>query len=390
MNYAFAKIGKSVKFKKNKYSPVGGDNEASCLLRAVAFHNPDKTFYIIGRSDFDKLTPEEKLDLFPNKNVEYVWENAPRWKTVDENYFNYITNYFRDNNITITNTIMMVGNLCGISFPNKIRKLTNPNEFCGVLESQQRYAAPIVKWINDTNARYVEIVNDPRYTMAQLNDCFYPPKVSLGQYDYSYNCSHITEYVNQNRIDTKVDSEYAGMETLFCYDYDQCEVNTNRNTDMMIILNEGNPSRYKLLKEWILNSNSNVEVYGKWKDTILEKDNRFKGSLHIDEIQKKLQDVKYTFIIPIRPGWVTSKYIEMLHAGVLPFFHPTYDDQKHIKVPSILRPNTPHDLSQATQYLNDNKDEYIKLLNNVRQDILKEKYYNGSFINKQIMKGLDR
>jgi len=58
-NIGFAKIGKSVKFRSNRYSPVGGDNEASCTIRAVANNNPDKTFYILGRSDYSTLTDSE-------------------------------------------------------------------------------------------------------------------------------------------------------------------------------------------------------------------------------------------------------------------------------------------------------------------------------------------
>jgi len=48
----FGKLGKSVKFQRNKYSPIGGDNEASCTLRALANLNPDITFHIIGRTDY--------------------------------------------------------------------------------------------------------------------------------------------------------------------------------------------------------------------------------------------------------------------------------------------------------------------------------------------------
>jgi hypothetical protein len=180
------------------------------------------------------------------------------------------------------------------------------------------------------------------------------------------------------------------METAFCGDYEYTEqVNTDRNTDFMVVLNEGKPSRYNLLKSWVLDKFDNVDIYGKWLDERAESDERFKGSLHINEIQDKLQDVKFTFIIPIKEGWTTSKYIEMIHAGVIPFLHPTYDDQGHLPIPNFLRPKTPEEFYTNMQRLIDNPTEYETVLNGLRKAILKPEYYDGSFINDNIMKAAD-
>ena len=73
-NIGFGKIGKSVKFKRNRFSPIGGDNEPSTVLIALANNNPDKTFYIIGRSDFSTLNESESLELFPFDNVIDIWK----------------------------------------------------------------------------------------------------------------------------------------------------------------------------------------------------------------------------------------------------------------------------------------------------------------------------
>ena len=103
MNIAFAKIGKSIKFK-SKFSCVGGDNEAPAVMRAMANNNPDKKFYIIGRSDFDKLTESERIKMFPYDNVINVW-SACKTKTYTEKhnyedpFFQHIGNYFESNGI---------------------------------------------------------------------------------------------------------------------------------------------------------------------------------------------------------------------------------------------------------------------------------------------------
>lgn len=67
-NLAFAKIGKSIKFKSH-YSPIGGDNEPSAIFKALVNNNPDKTFYLVGRSDYEKLSELERIEMFPYSNV---------------------------------------------------------------------------------------------------------------------------------------------------------------------------------------------------------------------------------------------------------------------------------------------------------------------------------
>ena len=389
-NIGFAKVGKSMKFKTNKYSPIGGDNEASCTLRAVANNNPDKTFYLIGRSDFGTLTDTERLDLFPYDNVIDVWKGVGL--DMSDAYYNHIINYFKQQGFELDFTIMMVGQMSNVTIPDRINKVREGNDGkpAATLDMTKWYTTPITMWLNQEKPKYVEIVNDPRYTIKQPRDVFHMPYRSLGQYDYEYETFSITDYENQERIIRTVHSEYAGMETAFCGDYEYTEeVNTDRKTDFMVVLNEGKPSRYDLLKEWVLDKFDDVEVFGKWEDHV-KGDSRFKGSLHIGEIQKKLQDVKFTFIIPIKEGWTTSKYIEMIHAGVIPFLHPTYDEQRHLPIPDFLRPATPEEFYNNMQRLIDNPKEYEVVLKGLRKAVLKPEYYDGSFINDKIMKAIDK
>jgi hypothetical protein len=389
-NIGFCKVGKSVKFKTNKYSPIGGDNEASCTLRALANNNPDKNFYIIGRSDFATLSDTEKADLFPYDNVIDVWEGVGL--EISENYFNHIITYFKEKQITLDFTVMMVGQLSNVTIPDRIEKVREGNDGkpAATLDMTKWYTTPIFTWVNEEKPPYIEIVNDPRYTIKQPRDLFHMPMRSLGQYDYDYETFAIRNYDDQERITRVVHSEYAGMETAFCGDYEYTqEINLDRKTDFMIVLNEGKPSRYEMLKEWVLNEFDDVEIYGKWEHDAVKGDDRFRGSAKIDELQKKLLNVKFTFIIPIKEGWVTSKYIEMIHAGVIPFLHPTYDTQRHLPIPDFLRPKTPGEFHERMQRLINNKDEYETVLKGLRKAVLKPEYYDGTFINDKIMKAFD-
>jgi hypothetical protein len=247
------------------------------------------------------------------------------------------------------------------------------------------YTTPTVNWLNETKIPYLEIVNDPRYVMNQSRDIFNLPTKSIGQYDFEYSSKVIHSYEDQTLEIRKTKSVYAGMEKAFCASYDQAETNRNRNIPFMIVLNEGKPSRYNMLKEWILDLNSDVEVYGQWDESIVNNDSRFRGSLHIDKIQDKLKNVKCTFIIPIAKGWVTSKYIEMIHAGVVPFLHPTYDEQNHLNIPDFFKPSTPVELQKRIKQITENQDYYEKSIAILQNKFCTSDIYSGSYINNKIM-----
>lgn len=393
MNIAFAKIGKSIKFRRNSYSPVGGDNEPSCILRSLATHNPDKTFYVIGRSDFHKMCESERLDLFPYDNVIDIWTEFPDKLSMDYlsgpsayKYFNYPMTYFKDRGIQLDYGLIMVGQLGAAMMPGKTRKIKEPNNYASIINMTKNYATPVANWINETDIPYMEIINDPRYTLAAPRDIIRKPTVSISQYDYTYTKKHIRSFDDQTIVTTDVDVVYAGVEKSFCTNYIGPSLNTDRDIPFMIVLNEGKPSRYKLLKEWVLDTNDpDVEIYGQWDEEIASKDRRFRGSLHLDSIQKKLEQVRSTFIIPIAPGWVTAKYIEMIHAGVVPFLHPTYDDQGHTKIPHEFRPKNPRELHRLIRRISRDDEYYFESIQKLRDLIIDDDLYNGKYINQQIM-----
>jgi len=387
-NIGFGKIGKSVKFKRNRFSPIGGDNEPSTVLIALANNNPDKTFYIIGRSDFSTLNESETLELFPFDNVIDIWKGI---KNKDEDrFFNHVIDYFKSRSMKLDYTVLMVGQVGTVTIPGKIEQVKDRTLKAAVIDMTKNYTSPIAIWINEENPDYVEIVNDPRYVMNQSRDIFNLPNISLGQYDYEYKVSSIKSYEEQDRYDRSMPSTYAGMETCFCINYQHTEqFNLNRNVPFMVILNEAKPSRYKLLKDWVLDEHDDVEIYGKWEHPNTETDARFKGSIHLDDVMAKMNNVKFTFIIPIAKGWVTSKYIEMVHAGVIPFLHPSYDEQGHLPIPDFLRPKTPAEFKERMNRLLNNEQEYESVITGLRKLICKPEYYDGTFLNNKIMTAID-
>lgn len=392
-NIAFAKIGKSLKFI-SPFSSVGGDNEGPAILRALANNNPDTNFYVIGRSDMARMSDSQLKEQFPYENVIDVWKGAPNksasgdGKNYKDPFYHHIGTYFERNNVKIDFTVMMVGQVGTVTVPGMIEQTRDRSLIASVIDMTKNYTTPISVWLNDYNVPYVEIVNDPRYVMNQSRDIFNLPAVSIGQYDWEYEAYHIQSYEDQDRVISKVKSSYAGMELGFCVGRKMPVLkDIKKSTSFSIVLNEGNPSRYDMLKEWVLNNYEDVEIYGRWDHKLAQPDvdTRFKGSMQIDEVQEKMSRTKYTLIIPIKDGWVTSKYIEMIHAGVIPFFHPSYDKQLHINVPAILRPKTPADMLANIKAMEDNPDVYEAVIKCLQDRFIRPEFYDGSLISKTIM-----
>lgn len=395
---AFAKIGKSTKFA-SAFSPIGGDSESPNVFKALANNNPDITFYMIGRSDMGRLSDEQLTKMFPYNNVVDIWKEAPfktfkgDGKNYNDPFYHYVGNYFKDRGIKVDGCVMMVGQVGTVTIPGMIEQVRDRSLIASVIDMTKNYTTPIAVWLNDYKVPYLEIVNDPRYVMNQSRDIFHLPFKSIGQFNWEYEVSPIKSYEDQDRQDPplKMKSTYDGMETAFLIGRDKPnDIGKDRSINFGVVLNEGSPSRYPLLKEWVLDVFEDVAIYGKWdhEDAQPEVDCRFKGSKNIEDIQKIMQNTKYTMIIPIRDGWVTSKYIEMIHAGVIPFFHPSYDKQKHIDIPDILRPDTPEQMLKNIELIELNGVREA-LLKNIRDIVLKNEYYDGTFMSEKILKNFD-
>lgn len=385
MNIAFAKIGKSIKFAGKGYTPTGGDNEPEGCLLALANNNPDITFYIVGRSNYKTLTDLERSELFPFGNIIDVWSDYNKNNPIE----NHLIDYFNINKIQIDFSIFLIGQIGIVTIPNKINKLKDESPgFASVIQMTLLYTTPIYNWINETNIPYLEIINDPRYRSNQARDLLRGPTYSLSQYNETYTRKFIRSYEDQTLIEESINSVYSGVETLFCVNrkLPSRELNKEKSDNFVIVLNEGKPSRYKMLEEWILSRIEDVSIYGAWDHEKTKTDSRFLGSRQLDEIQNIMSNVKYTFIIPIKDGWVTSKYIEMIHAGVIPFFHPSYDRQNHLDVPEFIRPDTPEELEKRIKILETNDEFRLEVITLLQNKYCKPEYYSGDFINEVIMK----
>ena len=356
--YLCGKIGKSVKFNPSTWGPIGGDNEAPELIRKMAELNPDDTFIIIGRNDVDNHRKELKLPT----NLRDVYEGATKEQRKD---VNYLVDRLKD--VQVDGCFMLSGPTANCNIPNKSWKRTelkNGNkEYAKSLETFQNYVAPVYQYLNESNIPWVMIANDPRY-ISQGNDLMNQPKKILSQYTETIEMQTFDNWTDQNYVKNKIPAVYAGMEKIFLIDK-IVNQRDDKHTTFMMVLNEGNngvKSRYPMLKEYVLDSMQDVAIYGKWDEETIGNDQRFKGPKKFEDLQAELPYVKYTLIIPIKPGWVTAKWVEMIANGIIPFFHPTYDEQKHCKVPEYIRLTKASDLGKKIAELEANPELYKQIL----------------------------
>jgi hypothetical protein len=161
-----------------------------------------------------------------------------------------------------------------------------------------------------------------------------------------------------------------------------------------IVLNQGVSTgaldRFIPVKEYILDNNIDCNIYGKWKKEIIEEYEQFNGPVFIENLKKMLLKTKYTFIVPVTKDFTTSKFWEMIHYGIIPFMHPWYDGEFNILPENhFLRCKNPEELIEKINYLENNNDKYIELFNEL-QEMLKDEYYDGTFVNNKIWKYLKK
>ena len=386
LRIGIGKIGRVINFTVNRQSPVGGDHEPSCLFRALANNNPDVEFYLVSRNALSRLSQHDYNTLFPYGNVIDVWSGIKKFDIRSDGYYNHVINFMKTRHVDTDFNVFIMGPKYGSSVPNTIYK-KNSRGYIQPAVMNMHGSGPIVKWMNETRTPYLTIINDINCTLGYATDILDPPVASLGQYDWTYPMRTIKSYEDQSRAIYNIKTEYAATETMFCMDYDcpDAELGIRKGMGVVLTEREDEPFRYAELKRWVLNNFDDCIIYGEWKrQPEVLSDNRFRGIANRHVIQEVFSQVKYTFLLSTLTGWVTSKYVEMIHAGVLPFIHPAYDNQKHVQFPEYLRVDNPREMMTKIKEL-DNDDGLYKRLFHECQSLLKPEYYDGTHLSKTIM-----
>lgn len=402
---AVGKIGKSVLFNSSQWGAIGGDNEAPIFYENLFHKNPDITFYIIGASDYSRIDKSERDRINQCGNVIDAWDTFTEWGKSyrgesKSKRQDYLAEWMKTSP-KIDIGLLFIGPTGTSNVVGKSRLMSDPTTLASPIEMLSKYAGPVIDYLNmNRQMPWVGILNDPRFFPANMRDMFHRPSVILSQYTESIKHTTVTAYDNHKPETVNVQSNYTAMETIFLIGKEKGKAITEAPTasldsffedtvelkegekdiKFMIVCNEGRPSRYPDLKKYILDHIENVDIYGKWTDEILNNDKRFKGPKKFNDLQQMLPRVKYTFCIPIKKGWVTAKFWEMAHYGIIPFLHPAYDEQNNLKCPEFLRVTDSQDLYKKIEFLEKNPDAYDILRSNI-ESMLKNEYYEGTYLN---------
>jgi hypothetical protein len=417
---AFGAYGSAFTFKKSKLKRSNGTLEYNKYLKALcAIPNID-TVYLLSPSDYYTAPYDDVKDIDPKGKLEIIWTDkvtrpARMFKDLSGHDMNTmpddIRTYLQKNTkydcvgavqreaakITakgmegkhIDQIILYMSQ--GVSNWNvpdsKMTKFGYGNQsmMMGV-----NYTAHISYFLNTRlDVPYYLILPDPRWGGGSkwgiLIDNFKSANAVLTQYNSDMEWRHVTEYDNKKRTTDfkyeydKIKFQYKQAEKVSSIGVEPSSPNSERKNDFAVVAMQSTPEakwkddyRYKELQKWVLNIDSAKDwsIYGKWSPEVMKKYNNFKGMITGDQIDDIFADTKYTLIVPIAKNWVTSKYVEMLATGTVPFFHPDYDTQYHIlEKGHFLRVTSPKDLEKKINFLNKYPEERFKLVEEFQEKV---------------------
>ena len=401
MNIAIGKIGKSIKFGpeekgKGKKAMTAGSIDARIIFQTLIKFNPQHKFYLIGRSNFSRLKPEIRNKIDPHKNVIDVWAGFHDWFETQDDKDEVTESWRFMEHVIKTNDkfdigLFIAGGVLDYAVQGKTLK---EGKHIKTLMAAAKYAGPIHHFINETKLPYMVLSLDPRCYPKPTKDILIPPKRILQLKNETMEVEHRVSYETDEMVIDKVPAVYSGIETLYAVEEDEPagldaffdEPEQERDINMVLWLNEGKPSRYNDLKNFILDSVDDVEVYGVWNEKAL-KDPRIQ-QVAMSELSWQFPRTKYTFCIPIAPGWATGKFWEMIKHGIIPFMHPEYDDQKNIGFPEELRVKDSNDLLEKINLYNSDEKLYNRLHKQLK-DMITPEIKSGKYINDIIMKNVE-
>jgi len=403
----FFKLGKAIKFNENSWGAIGGDCEPKQLINSIAKRNPNIDYWLLSPNDLGRVRAKEKpavQSLFgppvetesaAPSNVKEFHSTMTDRKSADE-----AAQLIKD--LDLDFIFFYTGPSSTVNIPDYINKVDGTGRVKS-LDFFKYYAAPIIKAMNELEKKVpiVGLLVDNRYILA----CKDWSNNNRPTYYLAQNTFTKTEEFFCNPPLRDVDTiestyEYSGIETVFLLDkkrYNTDELFEMKKTNsFMMLQNQGKGSggmdRWDPVRDYIVKNDIETDIYGKWDDNLKEEYPKwFKGEKRIESMTDELLATKYTFCVPIKEGMVTSKYAEMLHYGIIPFLHPSYDTDFNVFPDGhFIRCKSPEDLKKKVQFLNDNPDHYKKLFYNLQEKYLKDSYYTGEHVDNKIWEAYNK
>jgi hypothetical protein len=412
-------IGSSMKFSKEKLKRSDGTSEYFKLIWALCRNSSVGEVWLLQRSDWKKLTFEEKVDIDPRGILRDIYSefdvkvppgrrqgpdgNLLPHTPEEQGLYKDLWEKVKDLGQPDFGLGFASQGLTMVNIPGIIPGIKDPTKMTSSLDMTVIYSAPIVHYLNMSKIPWFLIMTDPRYVKQKQKwrDFVNGPRECIAQYNYDIDFTHFDTYPEPTRgkeITEKLSLKYSGIEKMNLIGEEVCPPSTERDVKFSIVAMQSSYGKqevdYRLeaLKKWILNqpNSENYHIYGKWDERFTKGYSQFQGYREPGEIDAIFKRTRYTLIIPIRPNWVTSKYAEMLRVGVVPFFHPDYDTQfSTLPKDHFLRVKTPQEMMEKIQQLEDNEPKRIALVKEIQMMFL-QGVRKGSFLANVVNPFLER
>ena len=376
MNIGVGKFGKAIAFDKNRWGSIGGDNECPTLIVNL-FHSWPKTkFFILSKSDYGRLSEQQRAFINKNNNVIDCWQGYTR-DTMAEFWLDS-----RMNDTELDSAIMYSGPT-GTSSIRGVSRLMN-GELATILESHQGYVGPLVWFFNQRpDLKYVVLNVDPRYFPMRSKDLNNRPAINLGQKVESITRKIYSNYAPETECEVTETLIQKQIESVFLIGRKLLPDNHERDIEMTVLMNNG-LGRWDETKRFLIDTELPVDIYGKWPEEIYDEYINVHPPIQFDTLKPTLIRTKYTFMIPIKQGWVTAKYLEMAYFGIIPFLHHTYGETT---LPDFCYVKTPQELKDKISILNQNSDMHkrikIECIKRIRHEFM-----DGSYMRTKLLEAL--
>jgi len=383
LRIAVMPIGSIVKFKKEHLKRSDGSVEYYKTIWALTHNANVEQIVILQKSDWDKLTDEEKADIDPRGVIYDVYSEHglktgnPKDKDDLAEWAKYTNVYeaVKDMPTPDFAIAFLAQGFANVNIPLFLPKKKDPSGKNMVLSMTLRYSAPMIHYLNVTKIPYFVIATDPRYCPPKLKrrDVANRPLEFISQFNETCLFTSICEYKSEaEETMTEIPIRYTGIERINLVNEPIFPPDNDRPIKFAISAMQSSYGekttkdyRFDELKKWVLNQpgSEDYHIYGKWIEFFTKDNPQFKGMIAHTEIDSTFSKTRYTLVIPIRANWVTGKYVEMLRVGCLPFFHPHYDTQcSTVPKDHFLRVKDPQDMYKKIEYLEANPEKRIALV----------------------------
>lgn len=389
-NVVIGKMGRSIYFDRKKWKDGAGNNEAPNLFSAIAKLQPQNTYYLIGKSDFSRVSDDIRKEWFPHGNIVDCWEG---FNPKEHDPTTWIWNKLKDIHIDYG---IIHGGMVSLSIPNRIycldRKTGKPDytKLRQPIQSLVNYVSPITFYLNESKIPWLTITSDGRYMPLPARDIINPEKISLGVREGVVEIERMKSYEDQETmIKHTVELRYACAEFQYLLDpkYNRFRHREEKNIKVGLFFHQyDNKKRIKAITSIVDAFNDGeIEVYGKWAEEYM-KSPKYKGPVSFEELQNILPHVKYTYCYPIIPGDISGKWVEAVTNGVIPFFDVSYDENrllhKYHQIPLWLWVNSAEEMREKIEYLENNIVAYNKLKNILISAVSKFPTNGAYFVNQ--------